>query len=86
MVSNLKDCSATSVLAIFWQGEFAGWDLWKNPATAELSNVLMYPQGAGFLKAVSLPDMPTLKQFINELLVTERVTPCNEVLGRFKTD
>ena len=74
------------VLSIFWQGEFAGWELWKGPASAELDNILMYPQGAAYLKGVSLSGMPALAQLIDEALVEAAATPCNEVLDRMRTD
>ncbi len=71
---------------VLWQSEFAGDENWKNIASIYLSTILMYPQGAGFLRGFpfSVPNSLPLKLFVDEQLAAGSATPCNEVLDRLR--
>jgi len=74
---------------VYWQSGFNTTDdAWKYPASSFLSTILMYPQGAGFLKGVSFsdPDNSPIRVFIEEQIANGSTASCDEVLDRMKVE
>ena len=74
------------IVNVYWQSVFAGDENWKGPASGFLSTILMYPQGAAFIKGWSTndPNSSPLELFIEQQIATGSTTPCDEALDRMR--
>lgn len=73
---------------VFWQSRFSGDENWENPASGFLANILMYPQGVGFLKSFGFsdPHNSPVKKLIEQKIAEEDTKPCDVVLNQMRVN